>query len=145
MVYGEVCLNRDEFNKTGILLSTKPGGTCAYCGRAIRVLCHIESSDGRKFHVGSDCVEKTSTEYDKSLAGDVRKALAKRTRETRAAKAAALQASLASTAENRHQDLLKRLDILATKNSAFADMARQLRMGMRKDLSPAQLAWVARS
>ncbi len=42
----------------------QPMGTCAYCGTGIAICCEIESSDGKKFVVGSDCVLKTG---DKGL------------------------------------------------------------------------------
>lgn len=37
----------------------QPGGSCAHCGTAITIHCEIQSADGRKFVVGSTCVEKT--------------------------------------------------------------------------------------
>lgn len=37
----------------------QPMGTCEYCGQGIAYCCSIESSDGNRFIVGSDCVEKT--------------------------------------------------------------------------------------
>ncbi len=43
----------------GIEISTKPGGTCAYCGTGIVNLFNIESADGNRFHVGCECVRKT--------------------------------------------------------------------------------------
>lgn len=54
----------------GYALLTKHGGTCAYCGTAIKILCKIESADGQRFHVGSDCVEKTD---DRGLRTQVRR------------------------------------------------------------------------
>jgi hypothetical protein len=36
--------------------SVMPGGTCQYCGNGIRYCYWIQSADGRKFYVGSDCV-----------------------------------------------------------------------------------------
>lgn len=43
----------------GITWETKGGGTCAFCGQYILIMFNIRSSDGREFHVGSDCVERT--------------------------------------------------------------------------------------
>jgi hypothetical protein len=60
LAYGQACLNRKEFDRDGILLSTKQGGTCAYCGHAITILCDVVSADGKKFHVGTDCLSKVS-------------------------------------------------------------------------------------
>lgn len=57
--YGERILNRAELQEGGIAVTTKPGGSCAYCGTYIRHMYNIRSADGRVFHVGSDCVEKT--------------------------------------------------------------------------------------
>jgi hypothetical protein len=42
----------------GFDLLTTPGGTCAYCGTSIVVLCDVASADGQRFHVGTDCAEK---------------------------------------------------------------------------------------
>ncbi len=37
----------------------QPGGTCDYCGQGIMYVFNIESSDGKRFDVGSDCVLKS--------------------------------------------------------------------------------------
>ena len=37
----------------------QPMGTCEYCGTGIAICCQVQSSDGRTFVVGSDCVAKT--------------------------------------------------------------------------------------
>ena len=37
----------------------KPGGSCHFCGTGIRYCCEILSSDGKRFVVGTDCVDKT--------------------------------------------------------------------------------------
>lgn len=39
--------------------TTKAGGCCQYCFTGIRYACHILSSDGKRFHVGTDCVART--------------------------------------------------------------------------------------
>lgn len=84
-IYGEVILNRAEYEKTGIALTTKPGGTCAYCGTYILNMYNIKSADGKCFHVGCDCVEKTG---DAKLIKVVTDARRKADKERRAAKAA---------------------------------------------------------
>lgn len=61
LCYGERILNRAEYERTGIRCATKPGGSCAYCGTYIVVMCNVESADGRSFHVGTDCIEKVGT------------------------------------------------------------------------------------
>lgn len=38
--------------------TTKPGGSCDYCGTAIANECRVKSSDGRLFKVGCDCIAK---------------------------------------------------------------------------------------
>jgi len=57
----------------GLECLTTPGGTCAYCGRAIIILCSVKSFDGRRFHVGSDCIKKVG---DKGLTSSVKKRVA---------------------------------------------------------------------
>jgi len=44
----------------GIPITTKPGGTCAYCHTYIVNMFQVESSDGNRFHVGCDCIDKVA-------------------------------------------------------------------------------------
>jgi hypothetical protein len=90
-LYGEVILNRAEYQRTGIALTTRAGGTCAYCGTAITNLYNIKSADGRTFHVGCDCVEKTA---DRALVTAVKAATRKADAVKRALKANAVEAEL---------------------------------------------------
>lgn len=75
LCHGEAILNRDEYERTGIKMTTKPGGSCDYCGTYIVVMCGIESSDGKRFKVGSDCACKVD---DKPLTDKVKCAVNKR-------------------------------------------------------------------
>lgn len=43
----------------GIPITTKPGGTCAFCGTYIVNMFGVESADGNRFHVGCECIRKT--------------------------------------------------------------------------------------
>jgi hypothetical protein len=70
---------------------TKPGGTCAYCGTYIIVMVDVVSSDGHKFHVGTDCAEKTC---GKHLVDAVKTAVRKRNRAKTATKSANVQVEL---------------------------------------------------
>jgi hypothetical protein len=92
-IYGEVILNRAEYERTGIALTTTPGGTCAFCGTAIKALCQILSADGKRFHVGCDCVNKVN---DNKLVSAVKLAIRKADKVKRAAKSAAVEAELAA-------------------------------------------------
>lgn len=38
--------------------TTQAGGSCDYCGTGIRYCCHVESADGKRFKVGSECIAK---------------------------------------------------------------------------------------
>lgn len=89
--YGEVILNRAEYEKTGIALTTKPGGTCAYCGTAIVNMYDIVSSDGKKFHVGCECVNKTG---DTKLVKAVNVQIQRNNKAKRDQKAAEVKAEL---------------------------------------------------
>jgi len=51
----------------------QPMGTCAYCGQGIAICCEIVSSDGKRFVVGSDCVEKTGDAGLRKVKTDVAK------------------------------------------------------------------------
>ena len=69
----------------GIEMWTKPGGTCAYCGNYIVNFCWIEDADGKRFKVGSECVNKTG---DKGVVNEVKRAVNKaRTKARRAREA----------------------------------------------------------
>jgi len=89
LCYGEAILNRAEYERTGIRLTTKPGGTCAYCGTYIIAMFNIASADGKRFHVGSDCVAKIATD-DAALAAKVETAAKKAARSRRHAREASL-------------------------------------------------------
>ena len=70
--------NPDAYNLAMNELPTyAPLGTCHYCGHALRNNFIIESSDGKKFVVGSDCVEKIDLPGSSALKlkDDVKKAL----------------------------------------------------------------------
>ena len=43
------------------------GGSCKYCGQGIRYECVIQSSDGKTFVVGMDCVRKVYREDNRVL------------------------------------------------------------------------------
>lgn len=51
----------------------QPAGTCDYCCNGIRYCCNIQSSDGKRFIVGCDCVRKLDR-ADNRLIGEVEKA-----------------------------------------------------------------------
>lgn len=38
--------------------TVKPGGSCDYCATGITFECWVESADGKRFKVGSDCINK---------------------------------------------------------------------------------------
>jgi hypothetical protein len=93
LCYGEVMLNRAEYERTGIALTTKRGGTCAYCGAAIVNMCNIVSADGKRFHVGCDCVSLTG---DSNLVRKVKAATLAADRKKRAARAETVKAELSA-------------------------------------------------
>ena len=62
--------------------TTKPGGTCDYCGTYIVNIFLVESADGRKVKVGCDCVRKTG---DAGLVKQVEADVQKMQRERRQA------------------------------------------------------------
>lgn len=51
----------------------QPMGTCDYCGQGIAICCEIVSADGKRFVVGSDCVEKTGDAGLRKVKTDVQK------------------------------------------------------------------------
>lgn len=56
----------------GCEFTTKPGGTCDFCGTYIINMYRIKSADGKEFTVGSDCVAKLGS-ADNLLVADVEK------------------------------------------------------------------------
>lgn len=91
--YGESILNRAEYERTGVAVTTKPGGSCAYCGTYILNMYNVRSSDGRVFHVGSECIEKTG---DRKLIAPAKAARSKASRVKREAKATEVKGELAT-------------------------------------------------
>ena len=89
--YGRAILNRAEYEKTSIAVETKPGDSCAYCGQYIVNMYNVRSADGRTFHVGSDCIEKTG---DRKLIDRAKVARLSRERVKREAKAVEVKGSL---------------------------------------------------
>jgi len=105
IAYGEAVLDRGD--KSGVMITTKPGGSCALCGTYIVEMHQFRSSDGRTFHVGSDCVEKhlASRAASRKLVAAVQKA--SRTRATTARHAREAEKIAAGAA------LLARPDVIA--------------------------------
>lgn len=92
MCYGQAILNRAEVDAGAEFeITTKPGGTCAYCGTYIVVMCDIVSADGKRFHVGTDCAEKCC---GPKLVAAVKREANKLKRTKRAAKSATQAAEL---------------------------------------------------
>jgi hypothetical protein len=89
-------------NTGGVEISTKPGGTCEYCGAYILNMFRVRSADGREFVVGSDCIGKLNGSADKKLVAAVKAAVAAknkaRTKDRNAAKLATLATLLADEA-----------------------------------------------
>lgn len=103
VAYGEVILNRAEYERTGIRLSTKRGGTCAFCGQGILDLYTVEDSEKRRFHVGCDCIKKVG---DDRLVRSVAAAKRKVDRVKRAKRAKAVEATLADFVEANRDALI---------------------------------------
>lgn len=54
----------------------QPAGTCDHCGTGIADCYVILSSDGKRFVVGSSCVEKTYKEVNTAVPVDIRRQIA---------------------------------------------------------------------
>lgn len=116
MAYGQVILNRAEYQRTGIMISTQPGGTCAYCGQYIVQMFNVRSADGKQFHVGSDCILKVGDAGLKRNVSKVRTAL-RHAKE--AAKIAELAALLADETVRGVLAMAPHRKALAVAPSAF--------------------------
>lgn len=74
-------------NVGGVQMTTKPGGSCAYCGQYIINMFNVESADGHKFHVGCDCITKVGDAgLIKLVQADVKKMKAAKAKAAKAAK-----------------------------------------------------------
>jgi hypothetical protein len=60
--------------ETGLDYLTQPGGSCDLCGHGIVNFCWIVDADGKRFKVGTECVNKTG---DAGLKKTVKRAVAK--------------------------------------------------------------------
>lgn len=70
MKYGERVIG----SVGGIEITTKPGGTCEFCGHYILNIFMVESSDGKRFKVGCDCIKKVGdNNLVKLVSKDVKK------------------------------------------------------------------------
>jgi len=95
IAYGQAVVNSAEFRAGGVMVTTKPGGTCAYCGNGILNMFNVKSADGKTFHVGSDCIQKVggpelARKVARTVAANRKASAAKRADEKIAAAVAAL-------------------------------------------------------
>lgn len=97
IAYGQAVVNSDGFRSgADPLITTKAGGTCAYCGNGILNMFNVKSADGKTFHVGSDCIAKVG---GSALAAKVAKVvLANRTAQRHAQEAEKIAAAVAALA-----------------------------------------------
>lgn len=93
MVYQEICYGQAVIgNVGGCQLTTKPGGTCDYCGTYIINMFHVESADGKRFKVGCDCIAKTGDAgLIKIVKSEISAAQAKRRRDKKIAQENAMR------------------------------------------------------
>lgn len=85
----------------GVAVTTKPGGTCAYCGQYIVNMFNVESADGERFHVGCDCIRKVDGKLAKLVDADVKK-LKQQREDARIADARAALADAHGLRSQRH-------------------------------------------
>lgn len=86
IAYGERVIG----NVGGCALTTKPGGTCDYCGTYIVNMFRVESADGKTFKVGCECIRKTGDDgLIRRVNDDVRKMERARRQAKKVAKIAA--------------------------------------------------------
>ena len=87
-------VTENVFSIPGCSEATKPGGSCDHCGTGITYEFHFIAANGRKFKVGSSCVEKSGdVELKRVIAQDVREHNRK-VRDARQAKKAASNAAI---------------------------------------------------
>jgi hypothetical protein len=89
-------------NAAGISIGSpgQPAGTCAYCGAGIKFCCKVRSADGKRFVVGSDCIERLDN-IDRALVDSSSAPISAARREWNRAAAAKRKAVATSKAEAR--------------------------------------------
>ena len=108
--------NPDAYNNALRSLPLHVGmGTCHFCGHAIMVNCMIQSADGKKFMVGTDCVAKTG---DKGLVDKVKMERRKQAREKREEKR---RAEFRKAAEDRKAHMELELKAQRERNGGLTD------------------------
>lgn len=126
---------------------SKPGGTCTYCGQGILYCFKVESSDGRKFVVGCDCIahchdpaEAIVVKAKRALKNHKAAAVRAKKTESRAAAKAARQAQWdAEAAVQREAVKTDPLYLALGAHAANSEFIASLRTQMeRRPLSPAQ-------
>lgn len=105
IAYGQAVVNSEGFRSGAEpMITTKAGGTCAYCGNGILNMFNVKSADGKIFHVGSDCIAKVG---GPELARKVAKVVsANRTAQRHALEAEKIAAAVASLARPETQRVL---------------------------------------
>lgn len=94
MAYGERILGTIG----GCMMTTKPGGTCDYCGTYIVNMFRVRSADGKTFKVGCDCIRKTGDDgLIRRVEKDVKAADKKRREDRKTAKLLAAKEYCLST------------------------------------------------
>lgn len=97
MAYGEAVLNRAEYERTGVAVTTKAGGTCAYCGTSIKIMYRVVSACGKHSTLGCECIRTVAAELgDSTMARKL--ALAEKGARQKAAKAKASKVEVELTA-----------------------------------------------
>lgn len=116
--FERVNLGSAPFRCTGMrqrrLPSGQPAGTCAYCGTGILYCFDIVDVNGKAFYVGSDCVLKTCSAYDRSLNTEVLRLMAAERKQQRNAQRVARLAKLQAR-------IGRARETLAANPSLFAD------------------------
>lgn len=105
--------------------TSHPSGTCDYCGNGIKYCCVIESADGKRFEVGTDCIRKSD---DRGLVNMVKRA-------KQAARAAQRQAEWEAK-RNTPEAIAERTRVEAER------AARQARIAAERAQITADQAWL---
>lgn len=117
----------------------KPGGTCHYCGTGILYEYVINSSNGKQFVVGCDCVRKTGgnvNNFDSTRREHARKQRAAKAEGRRAARKAeweaeklarqTARAELAATWKTENIGIVNALEVYDGTNKFLLSMKEQL-------------------
>lgn len=116
-------VTKNIFSIPGCPEATKPGGSCDHCGTGISLEFHFTAANGRKFKVGSSCVDKAG---DAGLKRDIAQDVRDHQRELREARNAKKRTANAALVAERWPSVRPMFAAQPHPNSYYASQGKTL-------------------